>query len=342
MNRLLHILIVVALLSVSGCKGKYIYDQTPSERSATFISDLKDELVNAPHGWRVLYFPNTDSLIFSDYSHVYAEQDFFSGEMGYGGRYFHMRFNTDGTVQMLGDNTLQETTSPRTSKYQMKQGATAQLTFTTHNYIHQLVNSNYQGSSDFFFQRVDSNGDLLFSTFSYSQPARELIRFQKIPTEEAWHNDIKKAYQNRVYFQDWHNFQISIHQGSRIFFKSDRNYRDNKGNNLLLPYRNESLYKRYHLFLFTSRPEAYQGDTNVRFAILGSGYTGTHEGLTFEAGIRYDGKYTFRDFIREGNQFTCELVRVYDPLLRTWRHESKHRHPTGEPTGIVATIYPAK
>ena len=42
------------------------FDKSPSQRSSESIAALKNELVSASHGWRVLYFPKTDSLLFSN------------------------------------------------------------------------------------------------------------------------------------------------------------------------------------------------------------------------------------------------------------------------------------
>lgn len=335
-------IMVVCLLFLSGgCKGGKIFDNTPSERSQTFIDNLREELVSAPSGWRVIYFPNTDSLIFNNHSQTYQEREFLYNSQGYGGRYFHMKFHQNGTVEMLSDATKQSATTPRTSKFQITQGAAAQLSFVTHNYIHDLVNSGYKGCSDFYFLRRENNRDILMTTLSYTNVEREYILFQKIPDAEAWVNDMQNAYDNRVYFEDRHNFQIKIHQGDRIYFISDRDFRDKKvKGDLLKPFRDESLRKQYHLFIYTAIKGAYEGDKRERFSVLGSGYTGTFDGLTFRSGIRYGTKYTFRDFKRDGNGFVSELVRVYDPIYRTWRLESKHRFPNGEPTGMVAHIYP--
>lgn len=331
------------LLGLLSCQSDRLFEQTPTERSDHFISTLQEELTSAPHGWRVIYFPRTDSLIFADHKQSYREADFFSNELGYGGRYFHMRFHPNGTVEMLSDQTPESATSPRTSRYNITQGAAAKLSFLTYNYLHELINAAYQGSSDFFFVRHQAEGEIIMSTLSYTEVEREYILLQKLPTAESWTEDIQQAYDNRSYFEERHNFQLKIHQGDRIFFVSDRNYRDAivKGD-LLAPFRHESLSKRYHLFIYTSVKALFTGSGRERFAILGSGYTGTHDGITFRSGIRYGSDYTFRDFLREGDHFTCELVKVYDPLLRTWRLESKHRYPHGKPTGMVAHIYPEK
>ena len=73
--------------------------------------------------------------------------------------------------------------------------------------------------------------------------------------------------------------------------------------------------------------------------VLSAGYVGTPEGLTFLSGIRLDSQRIFSDFVRQGDRYICELVRVYDPQWRTLRLVSRHLHPEGEETGLVAEIY---
>ena len=58
---------VLPLLVLAACSSNDdVFDKSPSQRSSESITSLKDELVNAPYGWRVIYFPKTDSLLFSN------------------------------------------------------------------------------------------------------------------------------------------------------------------------------------------------------------------------------------------------------------------------------------
>ena len=73
---------------------------------------------------------------------------------------------------------------------------------------------------------------------------------------------------------------------------------------------------------------------------LGSGYTGTEQGLTFRAGLRFDAAKQFYDFERKGNRFEAELVQSYDTLLRSTRYgEQAPAPPKASARGIKAVIY---
>ena len=69
-------LLLVALLFTACSSNDDVFDKSPSQRSSESISSLKDELVNAPYGWRVLYFPKTDSLLFSNPSELISQYGF--------------------------------------------------------------------------------------------------------------------------------------------------------------------------------------------------------------------------------------------------------------------------
>ena len=64
-----QLLILIAVCF--SCKDENIFDSSPSERSAKHISELRKELIDAPHGWCVTYFPRTDSLLFTNVNVAY-------------------------------------------------------------------------------------------------------------------------------------------------------------------------------------------------------------------------------------------------------------------------------
>ena len=69
--------LVLAALLLAACSSKDdVFDKSPSQRSSESITALKAELVNAPYGWRVLYFPKTDSLLFSNPSELISQHGF--------------------------------------------------------------------------------------------------------------------------------------------------------------------------------------------------------------------------------------------------------------------------
>ena len=52
--------IIVTLLTACDA-SQDVFDRSPAQRNAESIAALKAELTSAEHGWRVLYFPRTDS-----------------------------------------------------------------------------------------------------------------------------------------------------------------------------------------------------------------------------------------------------------------------------------------
>lgn len=49
--------ILILIMVFFSCKDEEIFDLSPSERNAKHISELRKELINAPYGWSVTYFP---------------------------------------------------------------------------------------------------------------------------------------------------------------------------------------------------------------------------------------------------------------------------------------------
>jgi len=327
--------IIVTLLAACDA-SQDAFDRSPAQRNAESIAALKAELTSAEHGWRVLYFPRTDSLLFSNPSEL-IPQFGYRGRYGYGGDSFTMRFNADNTVEMKADFTQQTASTPQKSEYRVGRNSFTQLSFVTRNYVHQLVNDAFRAASDWLFMGKNEDGDLVFRTASYLEPAREYIVFTKLASEEQWKQTADRAFQNRDFFERMVNPQLSIHRGSRIFFRSDVYVKRNVETNQSL--LREIKEKKYYLFLFAQKKNPIPDYPAKEIVGLGSGYAGTEHGITFRAGLRYDSKIMFFDFQRVGQRFVAELVEVYDPLLRKTRLVSKHLHPEGKPTGLVAEIW---
>ncbi len=331
--------LMLPLLLLAACSSNDdVFDKSPSQRSSESIASLKDELVNAPHGWRVIYFPKTDSLLFSNPSELIPHSGF-RGRYGYGGDCFTMKFNADNTVEMRADYTAQSVATAQRSEYLVSRNSYTQLSFITYNYLHQLVNDRFAGSSDFLYVGKNEDGELVFRTASYLQPAREYIVFTKLKSTEDTLLTVQKAYENRTFFEQMINPQLLIHRGGRTYFRSDLYIKRKVETNEALLREIEE--KKYYLFLFTQKKNPIPDYPAKEITGLGSGYSGTEQGLTFRAGLRYDSKTMFFDFERVGDRFVAELVSVYDPLLRRSRLVSKHLHPEGEFTGIRAEIYDA-
>ncbi len=332
-----QLLILIAVCF--SCKDENIFDSSPSERSAKHISELRKELTDAPHGWCVTYFPRTDSLLFTNVNEQITQFEY-RNKYGYGGHCFFMKFADDGTVETIADYDEQSGKNSRKSEFEVSQNTFTQLSFTTYNYLHSLVNDQFAASSDFLYTGKDADGNLVFRTASYIEPAREYMVFTKLKSENSWAEDMYKAYANNLFFQEMKNPQLVIRKADRIYFRSDMQTRtiiDNRDENSKQRKKQEE-YQRYHLFLFAKDPYAPHGWPKEVVG-LGSGYVGTTDGLTFRPGIRYSKNYTFYDFRREGNRFVCELVKVFDPYSKTERWISKHLAPGGEVTGVIAEIW---
>uniref|UniRef100_A0AB33JBB6 DUF4302 domain-containing protein n=1 Tax=Prevotella sp. GTC17260 TaxID=3236796 RepID=A0AB33JBB6_9BACT len=329
-------LYIVPLLSVllfwTGCtdNAEYRFDDSPSDRNRNATADLRKQLVEAPYGWKVIYFPKTDSLLFSNPNEVIGKYQY-NGRYGYGGYYYIMKFDDKGKVAITADYDEKTITTPQTSEFEIRQNSFTQLSFTTYNSIHDLVNDRFGGSSDFLFMGYDYDGSLLFKTASYNKPACEYIVFTKLDKPNSPVEYLTTAYKNRRFFEQMPNPQLHIRIGGRTFFRSDTHAKS-------ATQIREIIAKRYHLFLFGSKPSAFPDGFPDEIKGLGSGFVGTEQGLTFHSGLRYDKQRIFYDFKREGDKFVCELVKVYDPYLHTTRLVAKHLAPDGEFTGYIAEI----
>lgn len=331
--------ILILIMVFFSCKDEEIFDLSPSERNAKHISELRKELINAPYGWSVTYFPRTDSLLFTNVNELITlpkgifEEKY---KYGYGGHCFLMRFSDNGIVEAVADYTEQSLQEVRQSEFEVSQNTFTQLSFTTYNYLHSLVNDRFTSSSDFLYTGKDIDGNLIFKTSSYIEPAREYIVFTKLKSDESWQEDIRKSYDNKLFFEKMKNPQLSIRKADRVYFRSDMrmNATYSTDGNTKQPLE---VYQRYRLFLAIDyfAPQGWLGN---KVKGLGSGYVGTADGLTFRPGIRYSETYTFYDFRREGGRFVCELVKVFDPYSKTMRWVSRHLAPEGEKTGVIAEI----
>lgn len=330
-------LTAVILVCLHSCRNQEETLASPSQRTKASLLNLRKELVDAPYGWKVTYFPQTDSLLFADKDEVLEKDPGFSQKFGFGGHQFIMKFQENNALNMLWDNDENTIKTNKTSEFELRQNTYTQLSFTTPNYLHQIVNEQYGAKSDFLYYGKDWDGNLIFKTASYAEPAREFIRFEKIKKEEDSKEIIKKSFENRTFFESMKNPQITIRQGSKIFFRSDMPTKSYFVDSEIKRAKRME-YQRYYYFRFNKRPKISTGEA-LESNALGSGYVGTEKGITFQTGIRYSKNYIFYDFERVGDTFICELVRVYDPIRKQYRMMSKHIAPkNAEPTGYIAEI----
>lgn len=328
-------LLSVLFLAVS-CRNRELEGKSPSERNKQSIVELRNELTQAPYGWKMVYFPKTDSLLFSNKDEVLEKDPGFLNKFGYGGYYFTVKFNENGTLNILSDRDTKAIEESNEGEFDVRQNTFTQLSFTTPTYLHSLVNEELSGASDFLYVGKNTEGHLVFKTSSSTELAREYMVLEKLNNDKDRESYIRKAYENRKFFEDKWNPQITINRGSRIFFQSDVIVRTEHNNKDFM--KNQK--KRYYLFQVTKRRNP---DPNLISPLestgLGSGYVGTEKGITFRSGIRYNDTYVFYDFERIGDTFVCELVKVYDPIKKVYRLMSKHLAPaSAEPTGYVAEI----
>lgn len=335
MNKIICLLFFTFLF-VSCHSDRFSGISSPSERNKKSIESLRKELTDSPYGWKVMYFPKTDSLLFSDKDQVLENDIAFKNKYGYGGYYFSMKFEKDGIVKMLSDFSSETTKTEKTSEFSVKQNSYTELNFITPNYLHQLSNENLDGKSDFLYYGKNEDGNLVFKTSSYNEPAREYIIFEKISNAQQFKENVERSLVNRHFFDNMNNPQITIRKGSRIYFQSDVIIKTNYNK----PFAEKIKNQRYYLFRFAKKRNADPNSiTPDESNGLGSGYVGTEEGISFRAGIRYSKNYIFYDFKRDGDTFVCELVKVYDPILKRSRFVSKHLAPNYiEETGYIAEI----
>lgn len=337
-NKLCLALLLGGIGLLASCQQeKPVFSSTPTARSLERIDSLRGILTSAPLGWELLYFPKTDSLLFTD-SRASVDLLKYPNQLGYGGFYFQLRFTDDGQASLRGDYTDGSAHTDQTIAYSLSQGAMTRLSFTSGSYLTRLVGESFEGELDFLFQGTDADGRLVFLSSKTTQPARSYFLLRRIEGTSTPDQRLEQAEANRRFFEAMRNPQLILHQGGRTFFRSDYITKySSRGD--LTTYGRNMVAQRYALFTDVRRKALVPDGPPQAIGGLGSGYTGTPEGLSLLTGIRLDDERIFSDFVRQGDRFVCELVRVYDPQWRTLRLVSRHTHPEGELTGLVAEIF---
>ena len=163
MKRLL--LLPIIALALFACQKNEPDDlfggKNPSQRFEQSQAELRQELTSPEQGWKFVYYTN---------------------DKKFGGFIILMKFTPEGLVTMNSD--IGATTSSTTSKYEIKWGQGALLSFTTKNHIHELSDSakgetgvGYEGNFEFIYFGKEGN-KLKFKTqrsdteqFVYFEPA---------------------------------------------------------------------------------------------------------------------------------------------------------------------------
>ena len=112
-------LFFIVLFSCSDDDGTSVFDQSPSERVAERITELRNLLVSQPNGYRAVYFPKDDER---------------------GGFTIYMKFDADGTVRQTSD--FDDDSTLQNSSYEVRLGTTTELVFTTRNHITKATDPN--------------------------------------------------------------------------------------------------------------------------------------------------------------------------------------------------------
>lgn len=327
---------LLALLSLGSCH-KDEASSSPSERTREAIKQLERELQAEQGSWVMTYFPSVDSLLFNNPSRRYGHNEY-RPLYGLGGRYYALSFGPEDVVMRADDN--QETIqTPRTSSYRVQQHTALMLSFTSYTYLHSLVNNRFAGSPDFLYQAKNGEGALLFTSPNYKEAGHEFVRLERLEASDSPEAALGRALQHRQLLEEMVNPQLVIRYGAREYFRS--NYYVKRRVSTNLSFIRDSEQRRYYAFLYSAQPGEEAFSSFRGFSILGSGYTGTKDGLLFFPGLSYSSSIRFRDFEYRDGRYIAEQVTVYDPILRQTRLESKHLYPEGIPTGYIAEIWDA-
>ena len=176
------ILTVCVLLLAVACedeKVEQVFDKSSAERSAESIRDVREQLKASEHGWTVSYKPSKE-------------------ETGY--YQFVFRFLADSVVQAASDFS-QEDLTLKPSTYDVVQGSTTKLSFTTNSALHKLSDSNFspipgatgsglKGDFEFLYYGTTDAGDMIFRT----NRTQDTVIFKKATATSL--ADLTAAYDN--------------------------------------------------------------------------------------------------------------------------------------------------
>lgn len=239
MNKLNGLLCLV-LLVLAGCNRSdvdLIFDQTPNERMSELQREVKQQLVEAKYGWRVL----STTLSKGKYGH-------------------YMDFDANGEkdrVRMVSDINNITSEILRTSAYRVKLINAPMLSFETYNYIHELADPdpNVIGGeignglkADIEFELKRTTADSLF--FVGRKFRSELIFVRATEAEQ------------QVYLSG--KYKDIINEVKSIFVSNQINLFDHKGTTHqmtinsdsrtlgIMHVENENIKTSYDLFSFTA------------------------------------------------------------------------------------------
>ena len=302
-------LLIVVMLFATSCSREQsnIFPQSPALRTQQSINSLKQKLIASENGWKMTYFPNIDIDKFSDINYnVYTHESsllFLDSETGFGGYTFWLKFSADGKVEMLSDNSEEATKMKVVSDYDIKLVSGIQLSFITKNYIHDLIEPGFKGSSDFIHKRTDNDGKLIFATTTHAKETSEYIVLEKIKSNTKWQSEIDSVLAQKKLFESWEKPVLTIKNSEgKVLFQS--NYTNNG-------YFNNDT--RYALFIKDHTPQTFNPEY---FSGIGSGYLYTPIGMFFKGGLKYNEGTTFTTFERTINGTFQSTVNGYTAEIK--------------------------
>lgn len=161
---LLYLILIISVFTACKKEDDPVFSQSPDERITAELNKYKQELVNAPYGWKGLIFPKgVAGSVFS----------------------FYFRFTDANRVSMFSDFDPTTSVTLKESSYRLKALQQPCLLFDTYSYVHLLsdpdggVNGGAYGaglSSDFEFSLDSIAGDTIKLTGRFHKCNAYLVR----------------------------------------------------------------------------------------------------------------------------------------------------------------------
>lgn len=344
---LLLSIILSSIFALSSCSEK---DENTSLDVSQEVESFRNILASAPNGWHMQYFPELNHTLFSDLDENIKTEDnalvprVLVSRYGVGGYNLFLKFQTDGTMQMLTDIPYYPTDSDiasfykpsfnrniSNSLYDIKIADGLNLIFTTNTMLDEL--SQYRVHATSRFSPVSVSADsIVLRTANYLTGNREYIIMKPLDSSVEWQNKMdrlinqKETFRTRFYATPQ---QITLDRRRCILevlvtATATKVYETTGDADIAYDYAPKRLstsgwadvaearriarYDRlqYDLFVKNERPDL--GEYSRMFTGLGSGYIATEEGIEFKPGIRYDENVVFTHFRYRGQKEWTSVV----------------------------------
>lgn len=149
-KKILFLGVLVSAVCMTGCKvtNDYIFDDISTQRITDYIEACNEVLGEAPHGWKLVYYPDTTQ---------------------YGAYTFLMKFKEDNRVDMRWDGNDDATES----SYSFNSSQGPVLNFDTYSLLHRLADPDpnvaggkagigYKGEFEFVIREVAPTKDTIY------------------------------------------------------------------------------------------------------------------------------------------------------------------------------------